>query len=125
MNSPYYFEIQGTDPAVLVDFYKTVFNWDITPIPDMPIPYWRVETEGIAGGILKRPVAAPGTHVGTNAYTTSMEVESFDATAKRILDHGGQIAMEKFAIPGRCWQGYFLDPDNNTFGIFEADENAK
>ncbi|ENW84083.1 hypothetical protein F908_00988 [Acinetobacter sp. NIPH 284] len=33
--------------------------------------------------------------------------------------------MEKFAIPNRCWQGYFLDLDKNVFGICEIDENAK
>jgi len=32
--------------------------------------------------------------------------------------------MAKFAVPGRCWQGYFLDTDNNVFGIFEVDGNA-
>ncbi|HQF27637.1 MAG TPA: VOC family protein, partial [Bacteroidia bacterium] len=43
----------------------------------------------------------------------------------RILKNGGQIALPKFAIQGRCWQGYFIDLDNNTFGIFEVDSNAK
>jgi predicted enzyme related to lactoylglutathione lyase len=38
---------------------------------------------------------------------------------------GGQVALPKFAVPGRCWQGYFIDLDGNTFGIFEVDENAK
>ncbi len=33
-------------------------------------------------------------------------------------------ALGKFAVPGKCWQGYFLDPEGNTFGIFEPDENA-
>ena len=28
--------------------------------------------------------------------------------------------MTKFEIPGICWQGYFLDADNNTFGILEV-----
>lgn len=54
-----------------------------------------------------------------------MEVESFDGTAEKILANGGMVAMEKFAVPGKCWQGYFLDTESNTFGIFEADENAK
>jgi hypothetical protein len=27
-------------------------------------------------------------------------------------------------VPGRCWQGYFLDADHNVFGIFEVDEKA-
>jgi hypothetical protein len=41
-----------------------------------------------------------------------------------ILKNGGRVAMPKFAITNRCWQGYFVDMDNNTFGIFEVDENA-
>jgi uncharacterized protein len=32
--------------------------------------------------------------------------------------------MERFAVPGRCWQGYFVDCDGNVFGIFEVDESA-
>jgi hypothetical protein len=35
------------------------------------------------------------------------------------------FALEKFAVPGTCWQGYFLDLEGNTFGLFQVDENAK
>ena len=52
-------------------------------------------------------------------------VKNFDETAAAISENGGQVAMPKFAIPGRCWQGYFIDMDNNTFGIFEVDEHAR
>jgi predicted enzyme related to lactoylglutathione lyase len=62
---------------------------------------------------------------GTNAYTCSMQVSDFDATAQKIMDLGGMVAMEKFAVPGKCWQGYFLDLDHNVFGIFQVDESAK
>lgn len=55
----------------------------------------------------------------------SMQVTDFDATAKAILKNGGQVALEKFAVPGICWQGYFLDPEGNTFGRLQVDENAK
>jgi hypothetical protein len=27
-------------------------------------------------------------------------------------------------VPGKCWQGYFIDTEGNTFGIFEVDEEA-
>jgi CubicO group peptidase (beta-lactamase class C family) len=37
---------------------------------------------------------------------------------------GIQEAMLKFAVAGKCWQGYFLDADLNVLGIFEADEKA-
>jgi predicted enzyme related to lactoylglutathione lyase len=44
--------------------------------------------------------------------------------SKKIMTHGGIVALPKFPVPGRCWQGYFVDPEGNTFGIFEVDENA-
>jgi predicted enzyme related to lactoylglutathione lyase len=124
MNSPFYFEIQASEPQKLVLFYTTVFGWKFIK-QEMPIEYYRIETEGIAGGLLKRPANVPPMECGTNAFTCSMEVESFDDIAKKILELGGREAMPKFAIPGKCWQGYFLDTDNNVFGIFEVDENAK
>jgi uncharacterized protein len=52
-------------------------------------------------------------------------VESFDASAKKILKSGATVVLEKFAVPGTCWQGYFLDSEGNVFGIFEVDEKAK
>jgi predicted enzyme related to lactoylglutathione lyase len=61
---------------------------------------------------------------GTNAYVCSIQVENFDATAKKIMAQGGQEALPKFAVPGKCWQGYFLDTEGNTFGLFEVDEKA-
>lgn len=125
MNSIYYFEIQASDPQKLVSFYSTVFGWKFIKQDQLPIEYYRIETEGIAGGLLKRPANVPPMECGTNAFTCSMEVGNFDETAQKIVDNGGKEALPKFAVPGKCWQGYFLDIDNNVFGIFEVDENAK
>jgi hypothetical protein len=54
-----------------------------------------------------------------------MQVTDFDGTAKAVLKNGGQVALDKFAVPGTCGQGYFLDPKGNTFGLFQVDGNAK
>lgn len=120
MNQIAYFEIQASDPEKISSFYREVFDWKFEIVEGIPIRYWRIETNGIAGGLLERPAQTPPTEYGTNAYTCSIEVESFDATAEEILANGGQIAMPKFEIPNRCWQGYFIDPDNNVFGIIEV-----
>jgi len=74
--------------------------------------------------LLQRPAKTPPPQCGTNAFVCSLEVENFDATAKTILHLGGVVALPKFAVPGTCWQGYFVDTEGNTFGIFEVDENA-
>jgi uncharacterized protein len=125
MNSPAYFEIQADDPERAMGFYAAVFGWSFTKVPGLPIDYWLIQTENIRGGLLKRPAPAPRPRSGTNAYVCSMEVKDFDVTAKAILKNGGQIALDKFAVPGTCWQGYFLDLEGNTFGIFQVDPNAK
>jgi len=123
MNNVAYFEIQASNPEKTITFYQDLFGWEFTKQP-MPIEYWQIKTEGINGGLLQRPAAVPPAEFGTNAFVCSIQVEDFDATAEKILAAGGMVAMEKFAVPGKCWQGYFLDNDHNTFGIFEVDEQA-
>lgn len=125
MNSVAYFEIQATNPATLAAFYQGVFGWKFAKQEGLPVPYWRIETEGIHGGLLERPGATPPSECGTNAYVCSMEVLDFDATAAQIARLGGSVALPKFAVPGKCWQGYFVDPEGNTFGLFQVDESAQ
>jgi len=125
MNTIGYFEIQSSDPIRDIVFYSSIFSWKFIREENVPIEYYHIETESIYGGLLKRPAAIPPTNCGTNAFCCSIQVANFDEISQKIIELGGQIAMPKFAIPQRCWQGYFLDLDNNTFGIFEVDENAK
>ena len=125
MNNVAYFEIQADDPETAIGFYQRVFGWRFTKEAALSLPYWRIETDGIRGGLLKRPARTPPAECGTNAFVCSVEVRDFDATAKTIADAGGTIALEKFAVPGVCWQGYFIDPAGNTFGLCQADPKAK
>lgn len=125
MNTIGYFEIQSSNLDREIKFYKTVFGWMFIKEELVPIDYYRIETNGINGGLLKRSAKVPPLEFGTNAFVNSIQVESFDKTSELIIENGGRIALPKFAVPGRCWQGYFVDLDNNTFGVFEVDENAK
>lgn len=125
LNTIGYFEIQSTKPEREIKFYNTVFGWKFIKDDTIPIEYYRIETNSLNGGLLKRPAKAPSRELGTNAFICSVQVEDFDATSKVIIQLGGAVTLPKFASAGRCWQGYFTDLDNNTFGIFEVDENAK
>lgn len=124
MNTIGYFEIQSSSPSRDVKFYSSVFGWKFIREETFPIEYYRIETDTINGGLLLRPAKVPSTGSGTNAYVCSIQVDNFDEIAGLILKNGGQTALPKFAVPGRCWQGYFIDPDNNTLGIFEVDPQA-
>ncbi len=121
MNTIAYFEIQTSNPEKTIQFYKNIFGWDFIKEESVPVEYYRIKTDGINGGLLKRPAEIPPQECGTNAFTCSIEVSDYDDMSKKILNNGGKVALPKFAIPGKCWQGYFLDNDNNVFGIFEVD----
>lgn len=125
MNGPNYFEIQADDLARAKSFYEAVFGWKFTLDKNLPIEYWRIETDGARGGLLPRPAPIPKGPAGTNAFTCSMETANFDASKEKIVQMGGVEALPKFAVPGVCWQGYFLDSEGNTFGLFQPDPEAK
>ncbi len=125
MNGPSYFEIQADDCARAKAFYGEAFGWTFDRQEGLPVEYWRINADGQPGGLLQRPTKTPPPECGTNAYTCSMQVTSFDETAEKIMKMGGQVALPKFAVPGLCWQGYFLDSEGNTFGIFQPDPTAK
>jgi predicted enzyme related to lactoylglutathione lyase len=121
---PSYFEIQAEDINQAKDFYTKIFGWKFTETKGLSVEYWRIETDGSRGGMLKRPAPVKPMS-GTNAFTCSMEVNDFDKVAEKIIKAGGQVALPKFAVPGVCWQGYFLDTEGNVFGLFQADSSAK
>ena len=125
MNGHFYFEIQADDPKRAADLYKEVFGWKFEQVYGLPVEYWRIETGGSRGGLLKRPAQTPPPGYVTNAFVVSIEVENFDETAQKIVSLGGQVALPKFAVPGTCWQGYFIDTEGNTFGLFQVDAIAK
>lgn len=125
MNSIAYFEIQTDEPESTIHFYKTLFGWNFVAMENLPIQYWRIETEGIHGGLLVRPADTPASACGANAFVCSIEVSDFDSVAAKIEALGGSIALPKFAIPSLCWQGYFVDVAGNTFGLFQPDPTAK
>ncbi len=125
MNAPAYFEIQADDTKRAADFYRDIFGWKFQKVEGLPVEYWTIETEGPRGGLLKRPAKTPPPEHGTNAFVCSMEVANFDQTTGKIMARAGIVALPKFAVPGVCWQGYFVDPEGNTFGIFQPDAAAR
>jgi len=124
MHSSIFFEIHADDVQRAAKFYQSVFGWRFTRNLGAPVEYLDIETGWSRAGLLKRPVRTPPPEHGANAFVCSVEVDNFDVVAGRIVANGGQVALKKFPVPGRCWQGYFIDTEGNTFGVFEVDENA-
>jgi predicted enzyme related to lactoylglutathione lyase len=126
-----HFEIQADDVERAKSFYESVFDWTFEDYSQVTgSTYWGVVTgpddePGINGGLLQRPAPAPGPEQGTNGYVCTMQVDDYDATEKRILTSGGQVALPKMALTGMAWQGYYVDPEGNTFGIHQPDTEAR
>jgi len=130
MSRVVHFEIQADDVERAMAFYAAAFGWAFEDYGQFTgSPYWGIltgpeDTPGINGGLLRRPAPAPAIGQGNNAYVCTMEVDDYDATERRILDAGGQVALPKMALVGMAWQGYYLDTEGNTFGIHQPDPEA-
>jgi predicted enzyme related to lactoylglutathione lyase len=84
-NTVSYFEIQADDCVRAVDFYGKVFDWEFTKEENLPVEYYRIKTDGMNGGLLKRPAPKPAQEQGTNAFVCSVQVEDFDSIAEKIF----------------------------------------
>ena len=131
MSRVVHFEIQADDVERAKAFYGAAFGWEFQDWSGTTgTVYWGIlsgpaDEPGINGGLLQRPAPAPGPAQGSNAFVCTIGVEDYDATERRILDAGGQVALPKMALTGMAWQGYYLDPEGNTFGIHQPDPEAK
>ena len=130
MSRVVHFEIQADDVERAKTFYASVFDWAFEDYSQFTgAAYWGVVTgpedqPGINGGLLPRPAPTPGEGQGTNAFVCTVGVVDYDDAERRILDAGGRVALPKMALPGMAWQGYYLDPEGNTFGIHQPDPEA-
>lgn len=130
MARPVHFEIQVDDLDRARAFYAAVFGWrfeDYSAV--VGSPYFGVITgedgePGINGGLLPRPSPAPADGHGTNAFVLTVAVDDYDVVDAQILANGGRVALPKAALPGMAWQGYYLDPDGNLFGLHQEDPSA-
>lgn len=108
-----------------------MFGWSFQDWSDYAgMPYFGAVTgneneHGIDGALMQRQSAPPETHQALNAFACTIGVENYDLTEAKIIENGGKLAMPKFALPGMAWQGYYIDPEGNTFGIHQPDVNAK
>ncbi|MCP1492821.1 VOC family protein [Peribacillus frigoritolerans] len=126
-----HFEIHVNDMERAKTFYGEVFGWSFQDWSDYAgMPYFGAVTgneneHGIDGALMQRQSAPPEAHQALNAFACTIGVENYDLTEAKIIENGGKLAMPKFALPGMAWQGYYIDPEGNTFGIHQPDVNAK
>src|SRR5512143_3098728 len=93
------------------EFYRELFGWKITPIPEANYTVW--ETDGSRGGFT--PLSE---RVKPGEVAVYVDSDDIDADLRKAISLGGEIVQEKTEIPGRGWYAFFKDPTGNTIGLF-------
>lgn len=121
MSRVVHFEVMAEDPAKAAKFYGDVFGWDIQKW-DGPQDYWLVMTgskdaPGIDGGIAKSQ--------GEPLTVNTVDVQSVDAMAEKVVENGGRVVVPKMAVPGVGYLVYCQDTEGIVFGMMQSDESAR
>lgn len=118
-----HFMVPAEDIERAKKFYSELFDWKIEKLPG-PIEYYQIETKsesgekGIGGGMVKRENPS-------QAITNYIDVPSIDEYIAKVEKLGGKVVVPKMAVPGEGYTAVCLDTENNTFGLWETDKNAK
>jgi hypothetical protein len=117
-----WFEIPANDTARAKKFYSSLFGWKIKKFAGAAEEYWHIDTGGDDaspdGGMITRKHPA-------HTITNYISVASVDKAAAKLKKLGGEICMEKTAVPT---MGYFVickDTEENCFALWEMDPKAK
>jgi predicted enzyme related to lactoylglutathione lyase len=117
----YWFEIPADNLGRAKKFYGELFGWNIAPFPGMA-DYQHIDTAGADaspdGALMARK--QPG-----QTITNYVSVASVDQYAAKIEKLGGKICMGKTAVPQMGYFAICQDTEQNVFGIWEGNQNAK
>ncbi len=119
MSTIVHFEIPVDDIERAKKFYTELFGWEIKEEPEMK--YYMIKTSGenpVDGGMMKREHPQ-------QQITNYIDVCCVDEYSKKIEKLGGKVVMPKTAVPGMGYFAVCLDTENNAFGIWETNKDAK
>jgi predicted enzyme related to lactoylglutathione lyase len=118
-----HFEIPVDNLERAKKFYKTAFNWALTPMPQMEYTLLNTvevdeknmpkEPGGINGGMMERG------EVIKNVVIT-ISVENMDDAIKKVQSLGGKIVQGKNEVPNMGITAYFQDTEGNVLGLWQA-----
>ena len=121
MASIVWFEIPADNVERAKKFYGGLFGWKISQMPG-PTDYWHLDTGGSDdapdGGVMKR-------QPGQLGITNYIGVPSVDEFAVKVEKLGGKIITAKTAVPQMGYFAICQDTENNVFGLWQMDKNAK
>lgn len=123
MDKVIHFEIPVDNLERAKNFYKTAFNWLISPVPELQYTILGTvevdqmnmpkELGAINGGMMQRSdkIKTPVLTIG---------VENIDDAIKKVEGLGGKIVQGKMEVPNMGITAYFQDTEGNVLGLWQA-----
>jgi len=127
MDKVVHFEITTDDTARAKEFYRSVFDWElsdadmgggqtytsITTVPTDEQSRIAKEPGAINGGFTARSNDVPSPVI-------TVQVDAIDEALKKIEAGGGATVTPRTPIPGMGAFAYFRDSEGNTLGLWET-----
>jgi predicted enzyme related to lactoylglutathione lyase len=117
-----HFDIPADDLERARNFYKSLFGWKIEQPPGFP--YYLIETSALEG--------KPGVGGGMGQRQQPDEqikqffgVESIDTYMEKVEALGGSIVAPRMTVPGWGYLAVCRDTEQNLFGLWEEDKEAR
>jgi predicted enzyme related to lactoylglutathione lyase len=118
-----HFEIPADDQERARNFYKSAFDWQINPMPEMNYNIVITTPSDEKTGMPTQPGAINGGMMARAGELTTpvitVDVESIDTALAEIERLGGSVVKPKDAIPGMGFYAYFKDTEGNVLGLWE------
>jgi predicted enzyme related to lactoylglutathione lyase len=118
-----HFDISADDLDRAKRFYEELFNWKIEPLPG-PTDYYLIVTTdlngemGVEGGMAKRDKPEQG-------IVNFISVPSVNEYITKVEKFGGKTVEQRQAVPGWGYLAVCLDTENNPFGLWEDNKDAR
>jgi uncharacterized protein len=112
------------DAVAAAAFYSELLGWETENLmpPDHPGKYFLCKLRGrdVAGVVSQHGAPPPPTPV----WSTYIQVESADETARRVVDAGGSVIGEPFDSPGGARVAVLADPSGAVFCVWQPDDHG-
>ncbi|HEX4265346.1 MAG TPA: VOC family protein [Verrucomicrobiae bacterium] len=116
-----WFDVPADDIKRAQKFYNSLFGWKIKPFHGMK-DFMEIDTGGPDaspnGGLSQRKGAG-------QTIVNYISVNSVDKFTAKIEKLGGKICVPKMAVPKMGYFAVCQDTENNGFGIWEPNQDAK
>jgi predicted enzyme related to lactoylglutathione lyase len=110
------FEITSHNPGRFAEFYKELFDWNVTESPD---PGYRLVDTGAGDEAIGGGIGATQGSEDPGGVTVYLKVDDLQAHLDKAEKLGGATVVPPADLPGEFGRfAMFSDPDGHTVGLW-------